>query len=167
MARTKSLPIERICIECGVDFTISGPYGRTRKFCGRDECARSHRVKITQAHQQRNPAHHENHRTTEAKRRARRPEAIRATTIRKHGISVEQYNECLERQGGCAVCGTPTPNWVNWVIDHDHACCPGDTGCAKCFRGILCQQCNLGLGHFDDDPAKLIAAVAYLQRGMP
>jgi hypothetical protein len=30
-------------------------------------------------------------------------------------------------------------------------------------RGVLCQNCNLGLGHFHDTPEKLERAAAYLR----
>lgn len=43
------------------------------------------------------------------------------------------------------------------AIDHDHQCCPGDHSCGRCVRGVLCQQCNLSLGHYE----KLIGVVGF------
>jgi hypothetical protein len=42
-----------------------------------------------------------------------------------------------------------------WRLDHCH-----ETGE---FRGFLCNNCNVGLGKFKDDPVILINAIAYLQ----
>jgi len=51
----------------------------------------------------------------------------------------------------CVICGIET----NVVVDHDHA--TGDV------RGGLCQGCNLGLGHFKDNPETLRLAALYLE----
>lgn len=51
----------------------------------------------------------------------------------------------------CVICGLET----NVVVDHDHS-----TGQV---RGGLCSNCNLGLGHFKDNPKVLRLAALYLE----
>lgn len=51
----------------------------------------------------------------------------------------------------CVICGSAEP----LVVDHDHK-----TGKV---RGMLCNHCNRGLGHFRDDPELLHFAAIYLQ----
>lgn len=71
------------------------------------------------------------------------------------GISEEGYKELLKRQGGrCAICRS-RPRGTRLSVDHDHK--TGE------IRGLLCKNCNQGLGHFRDDPVRLKEAVKYLQ----
>lgn len=65
------------------------------------------------------------------------------------------------QQGVCAICGTGDPGlsyrWGSrtaFCVDHDHT-----TGQ---IRGLLCQGCNKGIANFQDDPALLHQAIAYL-----
>ena len=76
---------------------------------------------------------------------------------RKYGISRAEYEAIVEAQGGCcAICGV---DGLVLAVDHCHR-----TGV---IRGLVCGGCNLGLGHFGDDPARLRAAAAYLEGDAP
>lgn len=55
----------------------------------------------------------------------------------------------------CEICGDPVAGLTHH-LDHDHK-----TGR---LRGVLCNHCNSGLGHFRDSPERLTAAIAYLTR---
>lgn len=81
----------------------------------------------------------------------------------RHKITSEWYDaKMLEQQNQCAVCGKSfekTPH-----IDHNHACCPSARSCGKCHRGLLCDDCNLGLGRFKDSIEILSRAIQYLEK---
>jgi endogenous inhibitor of DNA gyrase (YacG/DUF329 family) len=74
---------------------------------------------------------------------------------RKYGLTVEQ----VERMhlAGCTICGTT--DWrgkhERGHVDHDH-----ETGVV---RGLLCSRCNVGIGMFGDDPARMRRAADYIE----
>jgi hypothetical protein len=71
---------------------------------------------------------------------------------RRYGIGQAEVAELLAQQGGkCAICGAPDPQHV----DHDHR--------NGWVRGILCFNCNGGLGQFRDNPEFLASAIKYLK----
>jgi len=83
-----------------------------------------------------------------------------------YGITLDEYDDLYEKQNGlCAICGGSelemglslegVPRLL--AVDHDH-----DT---DRVRGLLCRQCNVGLGHFKDDPTLLRLAAGYLEEG--
>lgn len=81
----------------------------------------------------------------------------------KYGWTIEQWDEQFAAQGHrCATCPATKPD--KWVMDHDHACCPGEKSCGKCVRGIICRNCNLALGNAKDDPQTLRSMAEYLER---
>ncbi len=80
----------------------------------------------------------------------------------RHGMTLEDMDGLRWTQDNkCAGCGTPDPTHV----DHDHACCPGKRSCGKCVRGLLCRQCNIGLGAAKDSVETLRTWIEYLERG--
>jgi Recombination endonuclease VII len=86
---------------------------------------------------------------------ARRFKPRRVTNLKlRYGISEDEYNAILERQGGaCAICRKKFP--YKLCVDHCHK--------TKKLRRLLCRKCNCGLGFFDDDPELLRAALAYVE----
>ena len=81
----------------------------------------------------------------------------RATHLRRqYGISIAQYDLLMQKQGGCcAICSGVNPDGKKLSVDHDHK--------TNRVRGLLCNNCNRGLGKFDDDPERLHAAINYLR----
>lgn len=73
----------------------------------------------------------------------------------KYGITLADYDEMFEAQGGmCAICFGPPKSGRRMAVDHDH-----DTGA---IRGLLCNTCNLAIGHLKDDPMIVASAAIYL-----
>lgn len=87
-----------------------------------------------------------------------------ARLLVRYGLTPDQYSAMVEAQGGgCAICGGPPRLHAVLHIDHDHACCPTKQSCGQCIRGLLCEDCNLGLGIFDDSAERMRAAIAYME----
>lgn len=77
----------------------------------------------------------------------------------RYGLSRAQFEEMwLAQDGKCAICKDPIAQEpglrMNAATDHCHG-----TGRV---RGLLCQPCNRGLGHFRDRADLLRAALLYL-----
>lgn len=87
----------------------------------------------------------------------------RESSLRKlYGLTKETFNALLARQNNCcALCTiqfTSTPH-----IDHDRTCCNKVGSCGKCIRGLLCRNCNVGIGMLRDSPILLEKAVTYIR----
>lgn len=127
---------ERNCTTCGQPIPVPDS-GRLRaKYCS-DDCKK---------------------REMGRRWRERSPGYMRQYT---YGLTPEQYDTLLAAQDGrCAICGSP--DWPGGRktgsphVDHGHG--------TNVVRGLLCGNCNTGLGYFGDDPARLRAAADYLER---
>lgn len=81
--------------------------------------------------------------------------------MHQYGIDMKQYNIMFELQHGlCAICKMQETKLYNGqitllAVDHDHK--------TNKVRGLLCHECNTGLGMFSDNIELLNNAILYLQ----
>lgn len=80
-----------------------------------------------------------------------------------YGITLAEYEALLESQNGvCAICGGKEKRKSRYGgvcrlhVDHDHK--------SGKVRGLLCQQCNNGIGHFRENTAILAKAIIYVNK---
>ena len=97
--------------------------------------------------------------------REENPEKFRNYQFKnKYGMTLDDYNEMLVVQNGlCAICrqkeiavNRQTQEPRNLAVDHCHE--------SKEVRGLLCSNCNTGLGSFKDSKDMLLKAIAYLDK---
>lgn len=142
----------RQCRTCGVDKPISGfpePNRRECRVCrnaSRKGAYRAARGGIKRSRW-------DTIRLTPDEAKARNLASQRRSKLRlKYGLTLEQYEAMEQAQGGrCAICGDVT----TLSIDHCHK--------SGQVRKLLCNGCNMGLGHFRDSPELLRKAAAYLE----
>lgn len=75
---------------------------------------------------------------------------VEYTKAHKYGITPEEYKERMATSVVCQICDRSD----DLVYDHDHE--------SGKFRGVLCRNCNIGLGQFKDDIKTMAKAIEYL-----
>jgi hypothetical protein len=96
-----------------------------------------------------------------AEARARNPEnhvaaMHRAKLKNKFGLSFEKFQAMIDAQNNlCAICKKPEQQRRRLSVDHDHE--------TDAIRGLLCMNCNAGLGNLRDSIELLEAAAEYLR----
>ncbi len=95
--------------------------------------------------------------------RANSPQVEKARSLRESfGLTLAEYGKMLVAQNGvCAICAHPETHMRNGkvkalAVDHSH-----ETGE---IRGLLCSDCNTGIGKLKDDRNVLLAAIKYLDK---
>jgi hypothetical protein len=97
-------------------------------------------------------------------RKLNKVKLLKQKRMRRLGISSEEHDFIVERaQGLCEICGKHQEDFPyskltvengELSIDHNHT--TGE------LRGLLCANCNHGLGKLSDSGIKLIQAIKYL-----
>jgi len=73
-------------------------------------------------------------------------------------FSTSDYDKMLKDQnGGCGICGSKPMN-KRLAVDHCHR-----TGV---IRGLLCQNCNVGIGLFKDNTEIMVSAINYIKNNL-
>jgi len=81
----------------------------------------------------------------------------RTELLKKFGINSDQYDIILKEQNEvCAICQLPDPCNRALAVDHDHT--------TKKVRGLLCTNCNMAIGKFQDNIEYLKRAIEYMER---
>ena len=62
-------------------------------------------------------------------------------------------------EAGCSVCRTKE----NLCLDHDHSICKEKSVCGKCYRGVLCRDCNFAIGQVGENPERLRSLAKYIE----
>jgi len=130
-----------------------------RMICSVDDCTRPSRARgLCHPHyqadwRQTNPERIKAQRAKDDSTRS--DEQKFARDLKRYKITPEQYGSMLEAQGGvCAICRQEDATGRRLSVDHSH-----ETGKV---RGLLCTNCNVALGHLQDNVALLLRAADYL-----
>ena len=126
----------KTCEFCGEKFETAN-YHPQQKYCN-SECQRK--------------KYYEDHRKEIEERRRNRD------VKKKYNLTSEDYNKMYDKQyGRCAICDTHQSELKYTLsIDHNHK--------NGKVRGLLCNNCNGGLGMFKDNKLILDKAIKYLMK---
>jgi hypothetical protein len=81
----------------------------------------------------------------------------------KYGIDLEEYDNILKSQGGrCGICET-TENTSAYGVNNSSAFSVDHCHKTGKVRGLLCNQCNRGIGMLGDTVESLEKALKYLK----
>ena len=81
-----------------------------------------------------------------------------AVRRRQSGVTEAQYSQAWLAQGGqCAICQRHQ-HTLKKALAADHHAASGQ------FRALLCGNCNLAIGYFQENISVLTEAIAYLTR---
>lgn len=151
------MPTEKLCRGCGQTKPMDDFHRHTRNKDGRQGRCKECQTKTVLAGYRNDPQRHAAYNREWDRRNPDRKADIQLKT--RLGLPHGTYAKMLaEQDGKCAICGA-TPNGQRLHVDHN-----ADTGEV---RGILCSNCNTGIGQLKHSETTLLAAISYLRRFTP
>ena len=84
--------------------------------------------------------------------------------LRKYKLTSRQVIELLNNQNNeCKICNKILPSELNGLVKKQHQYDVDHCHKTNKVRGILCHNCNVGLGRFKDDSELLVKAAEYIK----
>ncbi len=131
------------CQDCGLKWVAKGPGAKRCASCAAEskrEYMRAYALDPSKKNRR--------------KELSRVRQDARKTTLLRYGLTLEEFESMAsEREGRCDICGC-APGLLH--VDHDHV--------NGRVRGLLCNNCNSGMGGFGDSVDLLRQAAFYLAR---
>jgi hypothetical protein len=138
----------KMCVRCEKEFPATVEYFHLQvsgKYLLRTECKQCRRTDYKE------------YRKSTSGKAARFKASSKYRLGHNHSITSDDYNKMFtEQKGCCAICGCHQSKFERRLaVDHDHK--------TLIIRGLLCGNCNLGLGLFNDDVALFQRVIEYLK----
>ena len=146
------------CVSCGVVKSVSafGPHKATkdRLQCYCRPCAAR---KARESRKRNIERHHEVQKAWRDKNKEKRQLYDLRQIAMRYGMGKSEFFAMLaSQQGLCRICTrAEVISGRRLSVDHDHV--------SRRVRGLLCSNCNLGIGYFFDNPTLLRRAADYLE----
>lgn len=151
----------KICTKCGKKLPATLEYFRKKKRYkyGLDSCCKECKREYEKEYYWKN-----REKTLKRNRKNRRENPLRTKKWDKNnklkhkfGITLKDYNQMLEDQDyKCKICGIHQDEFgKSLIVDHNHK--------NGKIRGLLCQNCNIGIGNFRDNIKLLQKTIKYLR----
>lgn len=163
----------KICSACGETKALD-EFHRTRNQC--KVCKAEYNAKYNQNYKevrrrkykqyyednkeklnQKSADYHANNRDRKVKYHQDNRERIANNNLkRKYGLTPDNVQVMLEEQDNCCkICDIRFDVLIRHNVDHCHV--------TNKIRGLVCRNCNWGLGNFKDNPDTLKRAITYLE----
>lgn len=158
--------MKKYCTKCG-DKKLFSEFNKCR--LGKNglrgecrECSKKYyladKVRIDKRNKEYNRAHkiekaeyYDKYRKTDIGKKSRRKAYLKYS----YNITLEQHKQMYAEQNGCcAICGVLV-EYFKICTDHNHQ--------TNKVRGLLCSNCNAGIGMLKEDIDILCSAISYLE----
>lgn len=147
-----SLPVQKQCSKCLEFKQLDQFYQHPKALYKRQSQCKSCRVLIQREYRELNP---DINKKIDRKKYLRSKVQLKNERyLRNYGITLKDFNDLLEKQNNeCLICQEKNKRFH---LDHCHK-----TGK---IRGILCAQCNTGIGLFKENVEYLTNAIRYITK---